>query len=184
MAKGAVKQELTEDILALHDQALERDFAGRNTWVEKVVREERIHLFYSQAGTCSLEAQLDMDNDGHYAPQPIHDHPKRNGGPALQPCGVIDTDLKLFKQGQEVLLTEEPLERFLTPDGCSDPPFFARPALAKLDMPFGSAETMDDRKRKARSNAEMAKARKKTASADGPTGEQSLESGVLTASKI
>lgn len=134
------------------------------------MHEERIHLFYSQAGACSLETQLDMDNVGHYAPQPIHGHPKRNGAPALRPCGMIDTSLKLFKQGQEVF-TEELLERFLTPDGCSDPPFFARPALAKLDMPFGSAETIDDRKRKARSNAEMARTRKKTASTDYPTGE-------------
>lgn len=120
------------------------------------MHEERIHLFHSQLGMSSLGNQPDMDNVGNCAKQQINSYRDRNSSPTQR---MIDTNLKLFKQGQEIF-AEEPLERFLTPDGCSDPSFFARPALAKMDMPFGSAEKIDDRKRKARSNAELVRMRK------------------------
>jgi hypothetical protein len=64
--------------------------------------------------------------------------------------------LRLFRPRQDPF-QESPLERFLTPDGCSDPSIFARRALAEIGTPLGSTETIAERKRIAKRNAEKVK---------------------------
>lgn len=59
--------------------------------------------------------------------------------------------LELFDQTQGQCL-EEPIERFLTPDGCSDPPGFARRAMVESGVYFGDAGGIDERKRMAEAN--------------------------------
>lgn len=59
--------------------------------------------------------------------------------------------LKLFERRDGACL-ESPLERFLTPDGCSDTPYFARWALAQIGLPFGGMEGMEERKKMAEVN--------------------------------
>lgn len=62
--------------------------------------------------------------------------------------------LKLFERRQESF-QETPMERFLTP-GCSDPSYFARPALAKMGTPFGDSQTKEVRMMSAKADVEKA----------------------------
>lgn len=52
------------------------------------------------------------------------------------------------------------MERFLTPDGCSDPSYYARPALERTQIAFGSMESVGERRRRAQANMEMVIQRK------------------------
>lgn len=52
------------------------------------------------------------------------------------------------------------MERFLTPDGCSDPSYYARPALERTHIAFGSMESVGERQRRAQGSMEMVIQRK------------------------
>lgn len=61
------------------------------------------------------------------------------------------TDLKMFEQTQGMCL-ETPLERFLTPDACSDTSYFARLALTQMGTSFSCMEGREQRSKKAKEN--------------------------------
>lgn len=70
--------------------------------------------------------------------------------PAEHPMASV----KLFEERQGMCL-ESPLERFLTPDGCSDTAYFARLGLEQIGLQFGSLEGLEERKRMADENVQV-----------------------------
>jgi len=154
MAKGAA---LTEKSIADLDRELTKQTGKQSkSWAEQVVGDERIHLFCSQlgqtyqedecewtaaAGPRSVVAGLEEGSTSNNTRrQPDHSH--------------LNTALKLFICHGDTTFPEGPLERFLTPDGCSDPPYFVRPLLGDE---FGSASGIEERQQQARYNTEKAK---------------------------
>lgn len=55
---------------------------------------------------------------------------------------------------------EGPLERFLTPDGCSGPSYYTRPALEGMGLSFGSMDGKEERKQIAQQRADVVVKRK------------------------
>lgn len=62
--------------------------------------------------------------------------------------------VKLFEERRGICL-ENPLERFLTPDGCSDTAYFARVALKQIGLQFGGMEGLEERKKMASENVQV-----------------------------
>ncbi|KAJ9293131.1 hypothetical protein DTO271G3_8075 [Paecilomyces variotii] len=143
MHRDAGNTRLTKELLEEQEALFRNNQGNDHSWVDKVINDERVCLFHSHLG------MTDLDNERW---------PSRaaNETDALAPGndeGQSSDVLKFFRPRQE-LFQESPLERFFTPDGCSDPSYFARPALAKMGIPFGSSETTEVRKRAAKENAE------------------------------
>ncbi|KAL1968272.1 hypothetical protein VTN77DRAFT_2107 [Rasamsonia byssochlamydoides] len=154
---------LTEGALALHNQNSAKDSNAPNSWAAKVVTEERIHLYYCQLGQSQIDCGDHTANgiDG-LTPAP-HGQPERHlDYMESRSQSTADAHLKIFQQRPlHTSPPEGPLERFLTPDGCSDPSYYARPALEKTQIAFGSMETVDERRSRARGNVEMVIQKKK-----------------------
>jgi hypothetical protein len=123
-----------------------------STWAEKVVNEERIRLFHSQLGKRLLEGQ-ELADHRLSSMYPIQDQPEILPDSKLESDKCQIDDLHLFSQGCSKAYLEGPLERFLTEDGCSDPPYFTRRVLGNK---FGSAESIPERREKAKRNMQMA----------------------------
>ncbi|EYE99274.1 uncharacterized protein EURHEDRAFT_374335 [Aspergillus ruber CBS 135680] len=140
---GDSTNRLTVSNLEQHGEFLQRQESNTKTvpWAEKVIKDEQIHQFYSQSHQRTLERRHPQD-----AIRDIH----------LAATSISRTDpsigsLKLFEPQQGMCL-EEPLERFLTPDGCGGPD--ARAALREMGYSFGSMDGREERKQIAQQRAE------------------------------
>ncbi|RJE17513.1 hypothetical protein PHISCL_10149 [Aspergillus sclerotialis] len=141
--------QLTEHNLQLHNRLLQRQELNIPlvTWAEKVIKQEQIHLFFRQYRFHGFDPLFHLSGDPKHqddahAREFIQEHPVAS--------------LKLFQQRKSMCL-ESPLERFLTPDGCSDTWYFAQLALAQMEIPFGSMEGMEKRKEMAEMNVLITK---------------------------
>ena len=135
------------------------------SWAEKVIKQEQIHLFFRHY-------QVDgFDPLARIGGSPKHPD---EASPMEFIQGHPVTSLKLFEE-REGMCLESPLERFLTPDGCSDTWYFAQLALARQEIPFGSMEGMRKRMEMARTNVLAAE------NNDRPRGESQAvqENGVV-----
>jgi hypothetical protein len=117
--------------------------------MEKVIIEEQTHIFHSQLGIkCSNlrnQGSIDIEQAMDQLSQAV------SGSNTDQMSG----SLKLFEQQQQRgACRETPLERFLSPDGCSDLSYFARPALAQMGTRFGDMEGREKRREKAKENVD------------------------------
>ncbi|KAN0073902.1 hypothetical protein V8E54_007839 [Elaphomyces granulatus] len=154
MANSAAQSSLTEKSIA----DLDREFTKQTgessrSWAEKVVGDERIHLFYSTLGQNYQEGEGEWTTTAGPISGPEEGSTLRNI--KQQPDqSHLNATLKLFIRYGDTAFPEGPLERFLTPDGCSDPPYFVRPLL---DNEFGSAGSIEERQQQARNNTERAK---------------------------
>lgn len=117
-------------------------------WAEKVIREEEIRKFYSMMGTGIANKDANHVNGG--SEDQGHVFPATRDSPSH-----LSSSIKLFEHGQDQYL-ESPLERFLTPDGSSDPQYFARPALERLGTHFDRAQGVVERQQMAKNNAKSA----------------------------
>lgn len=114
-------------------------------WAEKVIREEEVQKFYSVIGTGIVNKDANYANGD--SEDQSHVFPATRDSPSH-----LSSSIKLFEHGQEQYL-ESPLERFLTPDGSSDPRYFARPALECLETHFDKAQGVAERQQMAKNNA-------------------------------
>ncbi|KNG89957.1 hypothetical protein ANOM_001173 [Aspergillus nomiae NRRL 13137] len=146
---------LTERNLALHN-TIEESEESRNgvmSWIEKIITEERIHQHFSQLGMQRLSAHGQDNVDIEQAMDHLSQVTFASNSAETQ--NQTTASLKLFEQQQPGAYRETPLERFLTPDGCSDLSFYAREALSQLGTEFGDMEGQDKRKAKAKENIEL-----------------------------
>ncbi|OGM43887.1 hypothetical protein ABOM_005943 [Aspergillus bombycis] len=147
---------LTEKNLALHNIIEEsgQSSNGVMSWIEKVIADERIHQHFSQLGMQRLSAHgqdnVDIEQAMDHLSQATFD------SNSAETQNQTSESLKLFEQQQLGAYRETPLERFLTPDGCSDLSFYAREALSQMGTEFGDMEGQDKRKAKAKENMELA----------------------------
>ncbi|OJJ33952.1 hypothetical protein ASPWEDRAFT_173387 [Aspergillus wentii DTO 134E9] len=156
MIKDSQELRLTEYNLALHNEALQKDSRMATVaWVEKVIMEEQIHQFHSQLKMNDTEQLSGMDIEGDI--ERINQSMSAMEYDSTQAQTIAS--LKLFEQTLGLCL-ESPLERFLTPDGCSDPSYFARLALTQMDTPLGSMDKRDERREMAKKNVELVVSRK------------------------
>ncbi|OJJ48618.1 hypothetical protein ASPZODRAFT_140892 [Penicilliopsis zonata CBS 506.65] len=143
---------LTESNLAAYNlfwQQKARD-ESINIWVDKVIRQEQRHWLFSE---------LTSNDVGHQEEGDILDGLDLLLGdaPGLDLIGLSHW---MFEETQDVSMVN-PIERFLTPDGCSDPLYFALPALQRMGIPFGSMEGKEARVQMVKTSLEsMAKMRK------------------------
>ncbi|KAF7590750.1 hypothetical protein BBP40_002488 [Aspergillus hancockii] len=155
--KEVSPSNLTESNLTLHNTVEEsgKPDGSVMSWMAKVIVEEQIHRYHSQLGVkCSnlqnqdsIDIEQVMDQLGQAA----------SGSNTDQMSG----SLKLFEQQHRGTYRETPLERFLTPDGCSDLSYFARPALAQMGTDFGDMEAQEKRRAKAKENVESVASNKR-----------------------
>ncbi|GAD97191.1 conserved hypothetical protein [Paecilomyces variotii No. 5] len=140
MPRDTETAKLTKELLEEHEKSLKANQDSGHNWVNKVVQDEQLHLLHSRLGMTELNqrssSQAATGRDAR-----THQESERQNSDILA----------LFEPRQESF-QESPMERFLTPDGCSDPPFFARPALARNGIPFGDAQSMEVRKMSAKDN--------------------------------
>ncbi|KAE8382831.1 hypothetical protein BDV26DRAFT_288136 [Aspergillus bertholletiae] len=146
---------LTEKNLALHNiiEESEESNNGVTSWIEKVIAEERIHQHFSQFGTqllgtrdqdkVDIEQAMDRLSQATYVSN------------SAETYNQTIESLKLFEQQQPGGFRETPLERFLTPDGCSDPSFYAREALSQMGTELGDMEGQGKRKARTKENMEV-----------------------------
>ncbi|GMG06913.1 unnamed protein product [Aspergillus oryzae var. brunneus] len=143
---------LTERNLALHN-IIEESVSPAGSL--KVIADERTHQYYSQLGLQRLSTfdQDDVDVDVERA----MDHLSQDtcASNSAETHNQTNESLKLFEQQQIGAYRETPLERFLTPDGCSDLSFYAREALSQLGTELGDMEGQDKRKAKAKENMDV-----------------------------
>ncbi|KAF7628889.1 hypothetical protein F9C07_1429 [Aspergillus flavus] len=146
---------LTERNLALHNIIEESEESGNGvtSWIEKVIADERTHQYYSQLGLQRLSTLDQDDVDVERA----MDHLSQDtcASNSAETHNQTNESLKLFEQQQIGAYRETPLERFLTPDGCSDLSFYAREALSQLGTELGDMEGQDKRKAKAKENMDV-----------------------------
>ncbi|CRG88224.1 hypothetical protein PISL3812_05251 [Talaromyces islandicus] len=112
---------LTEESLTQHNLLMSKQkISTEESYAAKVVKWEKIHQIYRQLGdTMGYKIVIDNNND------------------QVEDTASKDTTLQESESScnLEELFTpdhpsnEGPLERFFTPDGCSDPCHFARYAL-------------------------------------------------------
>ena len=102
-------------------------------WVEKVIKDEQVHLFYSSGQARILEPRRPEDI--------ALDIERLNVDTTLMP----DTGLRIFEPPQGMCL-ESPLERFLTPGGCSAPSYFVGPAMKQMGFRLGNMDEKYGRK--------------------------------------
>ena len=117
------------------------------TWAEKVIKQEQIHMFFRQYRVDDFDPLSPLSGDPKHQDE-THVGEFTQEHPAAS--------LKLFHQ-REVMCLESPLERFLTPDGCSDTWYFAQLTLEQMEIPFGSMEGMEKRKEMAELNVLITK---------------------------
>ncbi|KAE8386424.1 hypothetical protein BDV23DRAFT_196440 [Aspergillus alliaceus] len=153
--EGEPRGSLTERNIALHNALEESKESGDNvmSWMEKVIAEERIHKYYSQLGA----ERFNLHNQGlvdieHAMGRLSH---VAFGSNTQGSNEQMSESLKLFEQHQQGVYRETPLERFLTPDGCSDLSYYARGALAEMETEFGDMEGQEKRREKAKNNVEL-----------------------------
>ncbi|KAI9376300.1 hypothetical protein BJX61DRAFT_538998 [Aspergillus egyptiacus] len=144
MASAATRVPLTQRNLAIHEQLLKSEQHATeavSAWVERVIQEERTHLFCAQKSTSMTEVHLHVCDTNIERDMNLLDQ-----GIQLSST-VASTDLestKLFKQQRPFMFLHSPLDRFLTP-GSSDPSYFSRPALAQMGIRYGSMEGSKER---------------------------------------
>ncbi|KAJ9272491.1 hypothetical protein DTO212C5_1218 [Paecilomyces variotii] len=143
MHRDTGNTRLTKELLEEQEALFRSNQGNDHSWVDKVINDERVCLFHSQLGMAMSHYQDPSSRAANETGALAHRKDEGQSSDAL----------KLFRPRQE-LFQESPLERFLAPDGCSDPSYFARPALAEMGIPFGSSETIEVRKRAAKENAE------------------------------
>ncbi|KAB8204425.1 hypothetical protein BDV34DRAFT_117256 [Aspergillus parasiticus] len=146
---------LTERNLALHNIIEESEEPGNGvtSWIEKVIADERIHQYYSQLGIQRLSTLDQADVDVERAMD--HLSQDTSASNSAETHNQTNESLKLFEQQQLGAYRETPLERFLTPDGCSDLSFYAREALSQLGTELGDMEGQDKRKAKTKENMDL-----------------------------
>ncbi|PKY08042.1 hypothetical protein P168DRAFT_323231 [Aspergillus campestris IBT 28561] len=158
MAPNLTSYPLTETNLAWHDQLLQCEHPTDSIvpWVEKVIKEEQIHQFYTSLNTATLATHQanDITDPGLDIVSDLHLHPAQGSPTGETHPERLMGDLKLFDQRPGICI-ESPLERFLTPDGCSAPSYFVRPALENVSerTGFGCLEGMEERRDMARGYA-------------------------------
>lgn len=108
-------------------------------WVEQVIKDEQVHLFYSSTQARILEPRIPEDI--------LLDIERLTIDTTLMP----DTGLRIFEPPQGMRL-ESPLERFLTPGGCGAPSYFAGPAMEQMGFRIGNMNQKYERKRRAQEN--------------------------------
>lgn len=111
-------------------------------WVEKVIKDEQVHLFYSSSQSRILEPRSPEDI--------LLDIERLTTDTTLMP----DASLRIFEPPQGMCL-ESPLERFLTPGECSTPSYFAGPALEQMGFRMGNMNGKYARKQRARENVRL-----------------------------
>ncbi|KAA8645963.1 hypothetical protein EYZ11_010081 [Aspergillus tanneri] len=162
MAPSTSPHSLTTSNLILHDKLLEYDHPNITiiSWIDKVIREERIHWFYSHLCTALSESQNeDLDADMMQLDQRLT---------ALTSNADMEEmmmSLNLFEQ-PEGLCLESPLERYLTPGGCENPSVFVRPALVEMGVQFGGTHGLDERLIKAKENVDFTKEKRRQAASE------------------
>ncbi|KAE8357795.1 hypothetical protein BDV27DRAFT_80234 [Aspergillus caelatus] len=165
--KETPNSNLTERNLALHNIIEESEESGNGvtSWIEKVIADERIHQYYSQLGIQRL-SEHDQDNVDI---EQAMDHLSQATftSKSAETHNQTNESLKLFEQQQPGVYRETPLERFLTPDGCSDLSFYAREALSQMGTELGDMEGQDKRKAKAKENMELVIRNKRRKSEEG-----------------
>ena len=180
MAPSLTSYQLTASNLALHDQLLQRVSSSHRSmlpispktrpqehptdsivpWVEKVIKEERIHQFYTSLNIATARDNAtpqtkDIADPGLDIVSDLHQtHLAQRSPTGETHLEQLMDDLKLFDERPGICI-ESPLERFLTPDGCSAPSYFVRPALENVSSGtgFGCLEGMEERRATARGHA-------------------------------
>ncbi|KAE8154038.1 hypothetical protein BDV25DRAFT_136406 [Aspergillus avenaceus] len=145
------KVRLTEKNVALHN-AIEGLAEPKTimSWMEKVIVDESTQAFYSELGL----QYLDDKNDG----EPLDFEESMDqltevaSGAAINGLEYITKSLKLFSRKSEKACRATPLERFLTPDGNSDPVIFSRSALAFMGAGYGDLEGLEKRTQQMKEN--------------------------------
>ncbi|PLB38397.1 uncharacterized protein BDW47DRAFT_125538 [Aspergillus candidus] len=135
MAPSLTSYQLTESNLALHDQSFQCEHPTDSIipWVEKIIKEERIHQFYTSLNTATSATHQtnDITSRGPDIVSDLHlhqTHLAQQSSTGETHLEQLMGDLKLFDQRPGICI-ESPLERFLIPDGCGAPSYFVRPAL-------------------------------------------------------
>ncbi|KAE8350455.1 hypothetical protein BDV28DRAFT_159613 [Aspergillus coremiiformis] len=145
---------LTEENLALHtvtEESREPDNSIMS-WMEKVIADERIHRLHSQLGAEHLKAHNQNNVNIEQAMDQLNQAAFVSNTREIQ--DQLSETLKLFEQ-QQGMYRETPLERFLTPDGCSDLSYYARDTLAEIGTGFGDMEGQDKRRAKVEQNMDL-----------------------------
>ncbi|KAL1979865.1 hypothetical protein VTN96DRAFT_5045 [Rasamsonia emersonii] len=104
------KSGLTESILALHNRNFVNDPNAPNSWAQKVVTEEKIHLYYSHLGQRRINRGDHTVNGIEcltLAPQGQPERPLDDMEPQSQ--DTTDADLKIFQQLTTLHITLDPL---------------------------------------------------------------------------